>query len=109
MPGLDDETKRAMSRIIAAYSVVVALLSLSGVATAHADPVDDFYRGRNITLLIASGAAGGYDTYARVFARHVSRHIPGEPAIVPKNLPAAGGLTAANTLSAVSGHDGLTI
>jgi tripartite-type tricarboxylate transporter receptor subunit TctC len=94
-----------MNKIIAACLSVLA--SLPG--TVAAQSVADFYRGKQITLLIASGAAGGYDTYARVFARHVSRHIPGEPAIVPKNLPAAGGLTAANTLYAVSGHDGLTI
>jgi tripartite-type tricarboxylate transporter receptor subunit TctC len=84
-----------------------ALLALPAVAAA--EPVEDFYRGRQITLLIASGAAGGYDTYARVFARHFSRHVPGEPGIVPKNVPAAGGLTAANTLYSVSAKDGLTI
>jgi tripartite-type tricarboxylate transporter receptor subunit TctC len=60
-------------------------------------------------MLVASGVAGGYDTYARVFARHAARHIPGNPTLVPKNLPAAGGLAAANTLYSVSAKDGLTI
>ena len=59
--------------------------------------------------MIASGAAGGYDAYARLLARHVGRHIPGEPAIVPKNVPAAGGLTAVNTLYSVAARDGLTL
>src|SRR5215471_9571735 len=94
-----------MSKIIAVCLSVLA--SLPSIAAAQG--VEDFYRGRNITLLIASGAAGGYDTYARVFARHFSRHLPGEPGIVPKNLPAAGGLTAANTLYSASAKDGLTI
>jgi tripartite-type tricarboxylate transporter receptor subunit TctC len=84
---------------------LAALCALS----ARADPVEDFYRGRDITLIIASGVAGGYDTYARVFARHFAEHVPGRPAIIPKNIPAGGGLTAANTLYSVSAKDGLTI
>jgi tripartite-type tricarboxylate transporter receptor subunit TctC len=68
----------------------------------------DFYRGKQITLLIASGAGGGYDAYARALARHMGRHIPGNPAIIPKNTPGAGGLIAANTLYNASAPDGLT-
>jgi tripartite-type tricarboxylate transporter receptor subunit TctC len=87
--------------------VLAALLVLPAVGAA--ETVEDFYRGKQITLLIASGAAGGYDTYARVLARHFSNHLPGQPSIIPKNVPAAGGLTAANTLYSVSLKDGLTI
>jgi tripartite-type tricarboxylate transporter receptor subunit TctC len=83
--------------------------SLLGPNAASADPVEDFYRGKQITLLVGSGAGGGYDAYARVFARHVSKHIPGHPAVVPKNMPAAGGMAAANTLFNNVDHDGLTI
>jgi tripartite-type tricarboxylate transporter receptor subunit TctC len=90
----------------ACVSILPALLA---ALPAHADPVEDFYRGRDITLIIASGVAGGYDTYARVFARHFAGHIPGRPGIIPKNVPAGGGLTAANTLYSVSAKDGLTI
>src|SRR5258706_12858884 len=68
-----------------------------------------FYKGKQITLLIASGAGGGYDTYARALARHMARHIPGNPNIVPKNVPGAGGLIAANTLYNSATPDGLTI
>jgi len=95
-----------MGRSVAAWFCLAAALF---VQPACAQTVADFYHGKQITLLIASGAAGGYDTYARVFARHVGRHIPGEPAIVPKNVPAAGGLTAANTLYSVAARDGLTL
>ena len=49
-------------------------------------------------MLIASGVGGGYDTYARALARHMTKHIPGNPTIVPRNMPGAGGLIAANTL-----------
>src|SRR5262249_43056292 len=95
-----------MGRSTAACFCAVAALFMQ---PAPAQTVADFYRGKQITLLIASGAAGGYDTYARAFARHVSRHIPGEPTVVPKNVPAAGGLTAANALYSVAARDGLTI
>ncbi len=76
---------------------------------ACAETVEDFFRNKQITMLVASGVGGGYDTYARAFARHASKHIPGQPGLVPKNLPAAGGLAAANTLYSVSARDGLTI
>jgi tripartite-type tricarboxylate transporter receptor subunit TctC len=95
-----------MLRTLAASLFALAILLSSA---ARADPVEDFYRGRDITLIIASGVAGGYDTYARVFARHFAAHVPGHPAIIPKNIPAGGGLTAANTLYSVSAKDGLTI
>jgi len=88
---------------------LATLIALLIAPVARADPVEDFYRGRDITLIIASGVAGGYDTYARVFARHFADHVPGHPAIIPKNVPAGGGLTAANTLYSVSAKDGLTI
>ena len=94
-------------RIIATTLCVVAALLAS--PAAHAGPIEDFYRGKDITLIIASGVAGGYDTYARVFARHFADHVPGHPAVIAKNIPAGGGLTAANTLYSVSPKDGLTI
>jgi tripartite-type tricarboxylate transporter receptor subunit TctC len=99
------------SRFRSGHAVCAALLAAACVTStaSRADPVEEFYRGKQIVMLVASGAGGGYDTYARAFARHVGAHIPGNPAIVPKNLPAAGGLAAANTLYSVSAKDGLTI
>jgi tripartite-type tricarboxylate transporter receptor subunit TctC len=100
--------REMLSRRVAACLCGLAMLaSLPGLGAA--ETVEQFYRGKQITLLIASGVAGGYDTYARVFARHFSNHLPGRPSIIPKNVPAAGGLTAANTLYSVSVKDGLTI
>jgi tripartite-type tricarboxylate transporter receptor subunit TctC len=97
-----------MSLARAIFALVIA--GLAAVATQHAwaQPAP-FYKGKQITLLIASGAGGGYDTYARAFARYMARHIPGNPNIVPKNVPGAGGLIAANTLYNTSAPDGLTI
>ena len=63
---------------------------------ARADAVADFYKGKSISLIIGYGAGGGYDTYSRVLARHLGNHIPGNPSVVPKNMPGAGAVKAAN-------------
>jgi tripartite-type tricarboxylate transporter receptor subunit TctC len=91
------------------FRIAVTLALLAGlVAPVPAAEQAPFYRGKQITMLVASGAGGGYDTYARALARHLSRHIPGNPVIVPKNVPGAGGLIATNTLYNNSAPDGLT-
>jgi tripartite-type tricarboxylate transporter receptor subunit TctC len=68
----------------------------------------DFYKGKQVTMLIGTAAGGGYDTYARTLARHMSRHIPGNPVIVPKNMPGADGAIEASTLYNSVPKDGLT-
>ena len=60
-------------------------------------------------MLIGGGAGGGYDVYFRTFARHMTKHIPGNPNIVAKNMPAASGLAAANTLYTTAEKDGSII
>ncbi|HLH88633.1 MAG TPA: tripartite tricarboxylate transporter substrate-binding protein [Xanthobacteraceae bacterium] len=82
-----------------------ALLATS----ACADPVADFYRGRNVAMVVGYSAAGGYDTYARVVARHLGDHIPGHPTILPQNMEGAGSLRAANWLYAAAPKDGSVI
>ncbi len=71
-------------------------------------PVAEFYRGKTVTLIVGYSAGGGYDTYARVLARHIGEHIPGNPAVVVQNMPGAGSLRAANYLYNVASKDGLT-
>src|SRR5712691_10402875 len=90
---------------------VMALLFAAAAwpASTLAQTVEEFYRGRSITMLVGGGAGGGYDTYARVFARHMSRHIPGNPNIIAKNMPAAAGLAAASALYHTADKDGSTI
>jgi len=75
---------------------------------AAAQTPEEFYKGKTLTMLVASGAGGGYDIYARAFARHVGKYLPGKPTIVAKNLPGAGGLIAVNSLSNTAAPDGLT-
>ena len=83
--------------------VLIALLLPIG---AHAEPVADFYHGKTVTLTVGYSAGGGYDTYARILARHMGRHIPGSPVIVVQNAPGAGSMRAANALYNVAPKDG---
>ena len=69
----------------------------------------DFYQGKTITLVVANAAGGGYDLYARLLARHMGRHIAGEPTIIVKYQPGVGGLLMANAIYASAPRDGLTI
>ena len=84
-----------------------AALLLAG-ASARADAVSDFYTGKTVNLVIGYAPGGGYDLYARTLARHIGRHIPGNPSIVVQNMPGAGSIKAANFLYAIAPKDGLT-
>ncbi len=69
----------------------------------------DYYAGKSIELLIGAQPGGGYDIYARVVGKHLSRHIPGHPAIVPKNMPGAGSARAAGFISTMAPKDGTAL
>jgi tripartite-type tricarboxylate transporter receptor subunit TctC len=75
-------------------------------APAHADAVSDFYKGKDLRLIVSTTTGTGYDTYARALGRHLGRHLPGNPNIIPQNMPGAGGITAANHIYAVAPKDG---
>jgi len=89
-------------------SMLRAALALAAVlvALAPARTDDPFYKGKSISLIIASNTSGGYDTYGRLLARHLPKHLAGNPAIVPQNMPGAGGIRAANYLYSVAAKDG---
>jgi tripartite-type tricarboxylate transporter receptor subunit TctC len=91
----------------AAFAIGGALLAAIAFAPAHAD--EPFYKGKSISLVIASNTAGGYDTYGRLLARHLPRHLAGNPTIVPQNMPGAGGIRGANYLYAVAPKDGTVL
>jgi len=81
----------------------------TGVAPAAAQSVADFYAGKRINVVIGFGSGGGYDQYARVFARHMGDFIPGKPTLVPQSMPGAGSRKAANWLYNVAPKDGTTL
>ena len=84
------------------------LLAVALLATTPA-PAADFYAGKTIDLVVSNAPGGGFDIYARTIARHMQRHIPGNPTIVVKNMPGAGGARAGYHVNTVVPADGLTI
>jgi len=94
-----------MHRIAALVLIALAALMqpASGQNTA------DFYRGKTVTLVVGYSSGGGYDTYTRILARHLGKHIPGNPAIVVQNMPGAGSLKMANYLYNVAPKDGTVL
>jgi tripartite-type tricarboxylate transporter receptor subunit TctC len=93
----------------ATLSFLAAALLVILQASASAQSVEEFYKGRNINLIVGGAAGGGYDVYYRALARHMGRHIPGNPTFVPKNMQAVGGLAAASTIYTTADRDGGTI
>lgn len=91
-------------RFTGILSAVVLAAGLAATAVA-----DDFYKGKQVTLLIPFEAGSGYDVYARTLARHISEHIPGEPTMVPSNMLGGGGLMLVNYLFSVAPKDGTAI
>jgi tripartite-type tricarboxylate transporter receptor subunit TctC len=89
--------------------LLLLIAAVLPAASSLAQTPEGFFKGRQITFLIGAGAGGGYDAYFRTFARYVVHHIPGAPTIVPKNMPAASGLAAANTLYTSADRYGATI
>ena len=85
---------------------VCALLWAAGV---KADPVEDFYKGKSISLIIGLGEGGGYDLSARLVAQYLGAFIPGHPTIVPRNMPGAGSIAAAEYVYNVAPRDGTTL
>jgi tripartite-type tricarboxylate transporter receptor subunit TctC len=89
---------------------VAAVFALALSSNAQADAVADFYKGKRITILIGFGAGGGYDTTTRLVSRHFGRHVPGNPTIVPQNMPGSGSLKVLNHLyNQPSLRDGATL
>jgi tripartite-type tricarboxylate transporter receptor subunit TctC len=96
-----------LARTSVAIALVPALMLLAPLA--HADDVADFYRGKQINLVVGYGPGGGYDIYGRLVARHLGRYVPGNPAIVVQNMPGAGSLRSVNYLANAAPRDGTVI
>jgi tripartite-type tricarboxylate transporter receptor subunit TctC len=106
----DKEECAARTAIHASLTIVAMLFSFClGLGTARAQStVEDFYRGRQVNLIVGYGPGGGYDITARLLARHIGDYIPGHPAIVVQNMAGAGSMRAANYLYVSAPKDGTT-
>jgi tripartite-type tricarboxylate transporter receptor subunit TctC len=86
--------------------MLTTILLAAAIAPASADPVADFYTGKQIRFIIRSGVGGSYDQYSRLLARHIGKHIPGNPTLLPVNMPGGGGIRSANYVAKIAPQDG---
>ncbi len=98
-----------MSFMRAAWIACALTCGGSFHTAAAADAVADFYRGKQISFIIATGSGGGYDTYGRLLARHYGLFIPGQPTMVVQNMPGAGGIRATNFIYNTAPKDGTAV
>jgi len=95
---------------IAIQGAILGLACVIAATPATAEPIEEFYKGKTLQMIIRSQAGGGgYDSYARLLARHIGRHIPGNPRITPVNMPGGGGIVAANFIARVAPKDGTVL
>jgi tripartite-type tricarboxylate transporter receptor subunit TctC len=106
---LDQSAENALMRVGRQALQFLLLALITGLGNMAGALADDFYKGKTITLVIANAAGGGYDLYGRLLARHLGRHIPGNPGVIIKYQPGAGGLLMANAMYSTAPRDGLTI
>ena len=91
------------------WTALALALTLGLAPELRAQSVADFYRGKTVNVLIGVGVGGEYDLQARLVARHLGKHIPGNPSVVPQNMTGAGGIKMANYLFAQAPRDGTYI
>jgi tripartite-type tricarboxylate transporter receptor subunit TctC len=91
------------------WLAIAALAAAGAVAPACAQPVADFYRGRQIKIYIRAAPGGNYDIYSRLLGRHLARFLPGNPSVLPINMPGGGGLVALNYVANVAPRDGTVL
>jgi tripartite-type tricarboxylate transporter receptor subunit TctC len=96
--------------LIRSYAIATAaLVAALAAQSAPGAEIEDFYKGKTVSLLIGYSVGGGYDAYGRLLARHLGKHIPGNPSVVPQNMTGAGSLKAATYLYSVAPKDGTVI
>jgi tripartite-type tricarboxylate transporter receptor subunit TctC len=91
--------------------IAIVLLTIAGAtASGYAqDAVAQFYRGKTVTIMAGLPAGGSYDAYARLLARYLGKHLPGEPSVIVSNMPGAGSNIAAAYVAHVAEKDGTYI
>jgi tripartite-type tricarboxylate transporter receptor subunit TctC len=102
-----DLSPRALACIVLALSLSACTRTDAGANAGQ--PAGEFYRGKTVSIIVGSGAGGGFDTTARLVARHIGRHIPGTPTVIVVNMPGGGGLVAANHVFSAAPKDGTVI
>jgi tripartite-type tricarboxylate transporter receptor subunit TctC len=96
-------------RLCLASILSCAVATLPLALAASADPVEDFYRGKQIKIYVRAAPGGNYDIYSRILGRHLVRFLPGNPTVLPINMPGGGGIVALNYVTNVAPHDGTVL
>ncbi|HEY8579568.1 MAG TPA: hypothetical protein VIL72_06750, partial [Beijerinckiaceae bacterium] len=96
-----------MRNIIASLVAGAAIAASAGAAVAQAP--EAFYKGKTVTIYVGFSPGGTYDLFGRMVARHIGKHIPGNPTVVASNMPGAGSFTAANWLYRAAPKDGTAL
>jgi tripartite-type tricarboxylate transporter receptor subunit TctC len=101
---------RHVTRSLLAASLALAAVAAWPAGQAYAQQaVADFYKGKQLRFIIRSEAGGGYDLASRLIASHIVHHIPGNPSVIPQNMPGAGGITSANYVAEIAPKDGTVL
>jgi tripartite-type tricarboxylate transporter receptor subunit TctC len=100
--------QRKRARLIA-FIAAPLLLAIYGPGVARAQIAPDYYKGKSVDIIVGYETGGGYDVYARLLARHMGRHLPGQPGVVVKNMPGAVSRAAGNYIASVAAKDGMAI
>jgi tripartite-type tricarboxylate transporter receptor subunit TctC len=91
------------------YVALAAAATIALPATARAESIEDFYRGKTLSMVIGYPTGGSNDIYARAVARHIGKYLPGKPTVIPRNMPGGGSLIAANHIFNVAPRDGTVL
>src|SRR5262245_19527394 len=102
-------SKRNSGRLCQWVTLLAAFGGILCSSSVTAQPKADSFNGRKISLYVSTGPGGGYDAYARLVARFISRYLPGNPTVIVENMPGAGGRNVANYLYNVAPKDGTAI
>jgi tripartite-type tricarboxylate transporter receptor subunit TctC len=95
--------------ICASRIALLATFALTAAQPARTETIAEFFKGKTIELYVGTSVGGGYDAYARMLSRHMGKHIPGNPTLVPKNMVGGGGMRLANFLYNLAPKDGLAM
>src|SRR5689334_9965988 len=90
-------------------SLAVPIVDAAGGTALADNAIADFYRGKTVNTVIGSASGGGFDAYARIIGRFMTKYLPGNPVVVPQNLPGSGGFAAGYRVAVGSPQDGLSI
>src|SRR3954467_2353077 len=99
-----------MKRLMRSITAVIALAALAALGSpSRAQDAASFYRGKTVKVIVSTTTGNGYDSYGRSVARHLAKHLAGNPTMLPQNMPGAGGITAANHFYNLAEKDGTVI